>query len=225
MGRRPRSLEGELLRDPAALLAASASEEEAVGLIEGARWPRRSRPEEGATCPGCGSDDTFLLGSRRGTKSTRRQWRCRGCRRNFAVRQGTFLEGTQVPLRHVCLALALARQGVREDLAAELAGRTDLTAPACLNLAQLVLGVTRPRRRRWPLAAAVAVVVLALGSWGAVRAAEPEVLVERWHSAQGMREVRTPHRPGEQESVWRDRHGRLVDAFKRAFPPAPPAQQ
>lgn len=73
----------------------------AYEFLEQMRW------RDGAVCPRCGDDRcTFLTPengttrrTRTGTKSARRVWQCRGCRKQFSVLTGTVMHGTKIPVR------------------------------------------------------------------------------------------------------------------------------
>lgn len=73
----------------------------ALELLEQARWP------SGPVCPfpSCGSSSTKLLEpangldrrTGRGSRSSRRIWRCSSCRRQFSATTGSLWHGTHVP--------------------------------------------------------------------------------------------------------------------------------
>lgn len=49
------------------------------------RWP------DGPTCPACGSQEHSYL-------STRRLWKCKSCKKQYSVKQGTIFEDSPIPL-------------------------------------------------------------------------------------------------------------------------------
>jgi transposase-like protein len=79
------------------------SEADAYAYMESLRWP------DGPVCPHCGSIDKhyFLTpkgdgktrATRTGSRSERRVWKCRACRKQFSVTTGTVFHGSKVPLQ------------------------------------------------------------------------------------------------------------------------------
>ena len=56
-----------------------------IGFMAQLRWPA------GATCPRCGAKEPSFL-------STRRLWKCRGCKKQFSAKVGTVFEDSPIPL-------------------------------------------------------------------------------------------------------------------------------
>ena len=56
-----------------------------VEFVAAMRWP------DGAVCPWCDSQNNGFL-------KTRRIWKCRDCRKQFSVKQGTIFEDSPIPL-------------------------------------------------------------------------------------------------------------------------------
>jgi transposase-like protein len=56
-----------------------------IELLASIRWPN------GAECPYCGHGETSFL-------STRKIWKCKGCRKQFSVKVGTIFEDSPLPL-------------------------------------------------------------------------------------------------------------------------------
>jgi transposase-like protein len=89
---------GYVPSDPAMLRAvpkACADEREAVLFLEGLRW--NGKP----FCPRseCGSFDVYAMKDRKtGERERHYRLRCRRCRKQFSVRTGTPMEGTNLPL-------------------------------------------------------------------------------------------------------------------------------
>lgn len=89
----------------------------AVEFLERMRWP------EGVCCPRCGDTDVYAMKARKGgAREAHYRWRCRGCKRQFSVRTMTVMEGTNIDLRHWCMALWLHTSG-RKGVAATQVSR------------------------------------------------------------------------------------------------------
>jgi transposase-like protein len=56
-----------------------------LAFVAGCKWPN------GVTCPRCDSRETYFL-------STRRLWKCRGCKKQFSAKVGTIFEDSPIPL-------------------------------------------------------------------------------------------------------------------------------
>ena len=67
-------------------IAYFSDEEKAFQFIRGMRW------EDGvATCPQCGSQESYVL-------AARRMWKCKTCAKQYSVRQGTIFEDSPISL-------------------------------------------------------------------------------------------------------------------------------
>lgn len=66
-------------------IAYFADEQAAFEFARDMRWP------EGVACPHCNSSEHSFI-------STRRIWKCKGCKRQFSVRVGTIFEDSPLPL-------------------------------------------------------------------------------------------------------------------------------
>lgn len=83
----------------------------AENFLDSVRWPL------GATCPSCSHRDAVRLIQRK-----RRFYRCCACNRHFTVRNGTILEGSQIPLSTWLYILYLLETNERAK-AAEWTGK------------------------------------------------------------------------------------------------------
>jgi len=97
-----------------------------------ARW--RGAP----TCPGCGSKRAAPI---RATTGTWRRWRCRDCRKRYAVTTGTAIHATKLPPEHWTAVVDLESPGT--DRIAQTIGVSQVTA----RRIRLLL---RPERDRVP---------------------------------------------------------------------------
>lgn len=80
------------------------TEADAYLLLEDLRWGG-----EPPACPKCGTvgstyyirpiDGTEIRETRTGSRSQRRVWRCRACKKQFSVLTDTIFHGTKVPVR------------------------------------------------------------------------------------------------------------------------------
>lgn len=113
-----------------AAVAKMFSDEPAAWVyVEGLRW--NGHP----VCPRCGSDDVLYLQprsdaprtTRAGTKTYRRVWKCRSCKRQFSVLIGTIFEGTKIPLRKWLMAIYLMCAGKNGCAALELQRDLEIT--------------------------------------------------------------------------------------------------
>lgn len=98
------------------------------------RWP------DGVCCPAC-------QGERLGFIRTRKLWKCRDCYKQFSVRAGTFMEGSQLPLDKWFVAqwmLANARNGVSSYELARTIGVTQKTAWYMLHRIRCAMAVAEP---------------------------------------------------------------------------------
>ena len=75
-------------------MSAFPDEETAVEWLEARRWP------EGVRCPRCDSSSIAKTNSQR----PKQPYRCRKCRRDFSVKTGTVLHGSNLPVRTWLLA-------------------------------------------------------------------------------------------------------------------------
>jgi transposase-like protein len=89
------------------LLEAFANELEAHRYLESLRWP------DGRVCPRCNSRRS--IGRLEGASTRLGSFKCYDCRRQFSITQGTFFEGSHVPLHKWFQAIYLmsASGGVR----------------------------------------------------------------------------------------------------------------
>lgn len=74
------------MEEPTTLLEAVqyfADPDRALDFVVHMRWP------DGVSCPRCGSDSVGFI-------STRRIWRCKGCKRDFSAKVGTIFEDSPI---------------------------------------------------------------------------------------------------------------------------------
>lgn len=138
-----------------ALMNAVPTEADAYELLESLRW------ESGVVCPHCGSvaEHYFLTPAngtsrktRTGSRSQRRVWKCRDCRKQFSVLTGTIFHGTKIPVRTwlmVIFEMCASKNGVS---AREIERKYDLTAKS----AWFLLHRIREAMKREPLASLLA---------------------------------------------------------------------
>lgn len=80
---------------------AIGDEARAVAFWERYRW------NDTPACVHCGDVDVYQMRNRQGERDARWRWRCRGCGKQYSVRVGTVMEGSNLPFRHWTLALWL----------------------------------------------------------------------------------------------------------------------
>src|SRR5437016_1091735 len=89
-----------------------ADQDNALTYLASSRWP------DGPICPRCGSDKHSFL-------STRRVWKCKGCKKQFSVKLGTIFEDSPIGLdKWLCAAWLIAncKNGVSSyEIARDLA--------------------------------------------------------------------------------------------------------
>lgn len=141
-----------------------ADEASAYELLEELRWDGRP------VCPHCGSigKHYFLKprgskdrATRTGSRTQRRVWKCRDCRKQFSVLTGTIFHGTKIPVRTwilVVFALCSSKNGVA---AREIQRKYDLTA----KTAWFMLHRIREAMKRDPLAGLLRGTVTADETW------------------------------------------------------------
>lgn len=125
-------------------------EADAYRYLERLRWPG-GVPDR---CPHCATDrgawfltpaDGRSRPTSTGARSSRRLWKCRGCRRQYSVLTGTVLQGIRTELL-TCLEVIIDRSATRPGAAT--ADRLGLTASTVrqlgrrLDLAEATAGVT-----------------------------------------------------------------------------------
>jgi transposase-like protein len=114
-----------------ALMAQVPTEFDAYILLERLRW------ENGVVCPHCGvigkhyylePKNGTSRATRTGSRSQRRVWKCRDCRKQFSVLTGTIFHGTKIPVRTwlcVVFEMCASKNGVA---AREIERKYDVTA-------------------------------------------------------------------------------------------------
>lgn len=104
-----------------------SSEDEAIAFFERIRWPN------GPICPRCGSEESYKITSKPGTKRPARAGlrKCKACRKPFTVRIGTVFEESKIPMRYWLGAMHLmtsSKKGVSSRQIARELGVTVKTA-------------------------------------------------------------------------------------------------
>jgi transposase-like protein len=109
-----------------------ATEADAYKFLEDLRWP-----DGEPVCPHCGvkaqhyflnPQDGQSRKTRTGSRSQRRVWKCRACRKQFSVLTGTIFHGSKIPVRSwvfVVFEMASSKNGVS---AREIERKYGLTA-------------------------------------------------------------------------------------------------
>ena len=119
-------------RPPETLLEAIkyfADPDLALAFVVDLRWP------DGVVCPDCGSDKNSFL-------STRRLWKCSGCKKQFSVKVGTIFEDSPLGLDKWLPAmwmLANSRNGVSSHELARSLGVTQKSAWFMLHRIRLAM--------------------------------------------------------------------------------------
>lgn len=119
-------------KSPTTLLEAVryfADPDQAHAFMSQIRWPN------GATCPRCGHGEASFL-------STRRIWKCKGCKRQFSVKVGTVFEDSPLGLDKWLPALwmlANCKNGISSYELARALGVTQKTAWFMLHRIRLAM--------------------------------------------------------------------------------------
>ncbi len=106
-----------------------ANPDNALACMVGLVWP------DGITCPRCDSKEHSFI-------STRRIWKCRGCRRQFSVKIGTIMEDSPLGLdKWICgmWLIANAKNGVSSYEIHRALGITQKTAWFLLHRIRLAM--------------------------------------------------------------------------------------
>lgn len=136
-----------------------ADEAEAYLFLEELRW--NGTP----VCPHCHAERVYFLNpangstrkTRTGASSSRRVWKCGGCRKQFSVLTGTIFHGTKISLRKwllVIFEMCASKNGVA---AREIERKYDLTG----KTAWFMLHRIREAMKREPLAGMLSGTVVA----------------------------------------------------------------
>jgi transposase-like protein len=140
------------------------TEADAYLLLERLRW------ESGVVCPHCGSiaEHYFLKpangtsrATRTGSRSHRRVWKCKDCRKQFSVLTGTIFHGTKIPVRtwvFVVFEMCASKNGVA---AREIERKYDVTAKSAWYMVHRI----REAMRRDPLAGLLSGTIVADETW------------------------------------------------------------
>src|SRR5690349_16938660 len=148
-----------------ALMARVPNEEAAYLLMEDLRWSAT-----GIACPHCGSlakhyflkpRDPEGRKTRTGSRSQRRVWKCKDCRKQFSVLTGTIFHGTKIPLQtwlFVVFEMCASKNGVA---AREIERKYDVTPKSAWFMVHRI----REAMKRDPLAGLLSGVVVADETW------------------------------------------------------------
>jgi transposase-like protein len=123
----------------ASIPMACADEAAAVAFLEAQRWG------DTPNCPRCGDTDVSMMKAKDGSRNARFLWRCKGCKQQYAVRVGTIMEDSPIPMRHWCLAFYRAAASKKGVSALQIQRETGLTYKSALFLMH---------RIRWAMAPA-----------------------------------------------------------------------
>jgi transposase-like protein len=112
---------------------ACADERTAVEFWERYRW------SENPACVHCGGVDVYKM-MQRGTaeRDARFRWRCRDCAKQYTVRVGTVMEGSNIAFRHWTFALWLYTSSKKGFAAKQLERMTGLSYKSALFLAHRI---------------------------------------------------------------------------------------
>jgi len=148
-----------------ALMNRIESDADAYQLLESLRW------EHGVVCPHCGSiaahyflrprEDGKTRATRTGSRSQRRVWKCRDCRKQFSVLTGTIFHGTKISIRtwvFVIFEMCSSKNGVA---AREIERKYDLTAKSAWFMVHRI----REAMKQEPLAGLLAGTFVADETW------------------------------------------------------------
>ena len=102
-------------------------EEAAEGLFIEARWPN------GVACPKCGS----LNIQERSTRKPQ-PYRCRDCRKDFSVKTGTVMQGSNIPLYKWALAVFLMNTSLKGVSSMKLHRDLGISQPSAWHLAHRI---------------------------------------------------------------------------------------
>ncbi len=122
----------EDLKVPRSLLGATryfANKDACIEFVSAMRWP------SGVLCPHCGGREYSFL-------TTRRIWKCKGCRKQFSVKTGSVFEDSPIPLDKWLLAVWLVvncKNGVSSYEIARDLGVTQKSAWFMLHRIRLAL--------------------------------------------------------------------------------------
>lgn len=104
-------------------------EQTCIDAIAELRWP------DGPICPKCGHNEHYYL-------ATQRRWKCKQCKKQFSVKQGTIFEDSPVPLEKWLIALWMlvnCRNGVSSYELGRSLGITQKSAWFVLHRLRLAL--------------------------------------------------------------------------------------
>lgn len=104
------------------------SEDDCLEYLASIRWP------DGVSCPHCGSDRVTDL-------STRREWQCNGCRKQFSATAGTVMHRSHLSARQWLIALHLVCSAKKGVSACQLERHIDVSYRTAWYLLQRIRSV------------------------------------------------------------------------------------
>ncbi len=118
-----------------------ANPDNALAFMVRLRWP------DGVTCPRCGSKEHSFL-------STRRIWKCKGCKRQYSVKVGTIFEDSPLGLDKWLAAIWLitnAKNGVSSCEIARALGITQKSAWFVLHRVRIAMQMGTLEKAKGPV--------------------------------------------------------------------------
>jgi len=118
-----------------------ANPDNALAFMVRLRWP------DGVTCPRCGSKEHSFL-------STRRLWKCKGCKRQYSVKVGTIFEDSPLGLDKWLAAIWLitnAKNGVSSCEIARALGITQKSAWFVLHRVRIAMQMGTLEKAKGPV--------------------------------------------------------------------------
>ena len=129
------------------------SEADAYLMLEDLRWG--GHPD---VCPNCGESGSYCYyirpsngsdrATRTGSRSQRRVWRCRACRKQFSVLTGTIFHGTKISLVTWLMVIFEMAASKNSVAAAEIARKYELTNESAWHMVHRI----REAMKREPVA-------------------------------------------------------------------------
>ena len=105
------------------------TEESAERFFENVRWK-----DSGRFCPHCGSLRTVAR-----TKRTPLPYRCKDCRKDFSIRNGSIMFRSHVPLRKWLMAVFILSQSKEQPSVQQLAHRLDMRQSSTNRLIKKII--------------------------------------------------------------------------------------
>nr|WP_241482489.1 IS1595 family transposase [Muribacter muris] len=123
------------------LKIARLSDADAFSLLHELRW----RSENEQVCPKCGvQHQAYFI-------STRKQWRCKHCKRTFSITSGTIFANHKLPLQTYLFAIALFVNAVKGISACQLSRDLNVQYKTAFTLAHKIRESLIIQRELFPL--------------------------------------------------------------------------